>query len=84
MQSGPGQLNGPRSVGFATKSGDLLVSDNASDPIQEFLPTGAVRRFFGATGTGNGQFRGPYGIGVNGAGTSTWPTPATRGSRSSI
>ncbi|TMM10797.1 MAG: hypothetical protein E6G00_06505 [Actinobacteria bacterium] len=68
MQSGPGQLNAPRSIGFARSSGDLLVSDNGNNRIQEFRPTGAFRLLFGSAGSGNGKFNGPYGLGVNGAG----------------
>jgi DNA-binding beta-propeller fold protein YncE len=67
-QSGPGQFSTPSGAGFARFSGDILVTDRMNDRVQEFRPSGVFRRTFGRRGTKPGQFRGPYGLGVNRAG----------------
>src|SRR5205807_699635 len=68
MQSGPGQLATPHGAGFAPKSGDLFVADGNNDRVQEFFPSGPFRRLFGGMGSLNGQFAGPNGLAINGAG----------------
>src|SRR5205085_5727880 len=68
MQSGPGQLATPRGVGFSPKSGHVYVADSSNDRVQEFGSKGAFLRLFGGTGSLNGKFNGPAGLGVNGAG----------------
>jgi tripartite motif-containing protein 71 len=68
MQSGPGQLSTPGGAGFAPASGDIFVSDHMNNRVQEFFPSGRFRRAFGRQGSRHGQFRGPYGLGVNRAG----------------
>jgi hypothetical protein len=68
MQSGPGQFSTPEGAGFAPSTGDLLVTDNMNDRVQEFFPTGKFRRAFGHQGSKPGQFRSPYGLGINKAG----------------
>ena len=68
MQSGPGQFSTPGGADFAPSTGDLLVTDRMNDRVQEFLPTGKFRRAFGHQGSKPGQFRSPYGLGINKAG----------------
>jgi DNA-binding beta-propeller fold protein YncE len=68
MQSGPGQFSTPGGAGFAPSSGDLFVTDRMNNRVQEFWPSGKFRRAFGHEGSAHGQFRNPYGLGVNRAG----------------
>jgi tripartite motif-containing protein 71 len=68
MQSGPGQFSTPGGAGFAPSSGDLLVTDRMNDRVQIFSPSGKFLRTFGHQGSKHGQFRSPYGLGINRAG----------------
>ena len=67
MQSGPGQFSTPGGAGFAS-SGDILVTDNMNNRVEEFSPSGKFLRAFGRTGAKHGQFRSPRGLAVNKAG----------------
>lgn len=68
MKSGPGQFSTPGGADFAPGTGDLLATDRMNDRVQEFSPAGKFIRAFGKDGTKPGQFRGPYGLGINKAG----------------
>jgi DNA-binding beta-propeller fold protein YncE len=68
MQSGPGQLSTPHGAGFSPKSGHLYVADTNNDRVQEFRANGSFLRLFGGSGSANGKFASPAGLGVNRAG----------------
>jgi DNA-binding beta-propeller fold protein YncE len=48
--------------------GDVYVCDSNNHRIQKFTGTGTYLNQWGSFGTGNGQFRYPYGVAVNAAG----------------
>jgi tripartite motif-containing protein 71 len=62
--TGSGQFKTPESVA-TDASGDVWVVDNANNRIEEFGAEGKFVRSVGSTGSGNGQFSGPWGIAIN-------------------
>ncbi|MFZ2051951.1 MAG: SMP-30/gluconolactonase/LRE family protein [Solirubrobacteraceae bacterium] len=59
--AGKGQFNGPWGIALDA-AGDLYVSDNHNDRVQELTSAGAFVTKFGSAGSGNGQFSEPMGI----------------------
>jgi len=65
--NGNGQFDSP--VGVAVDSnGNVYVSDEGNNRIQEFSSTGAYITQWGGSGSGNGQFDVPYGVAVDSSG----------------
>jgi DNA-binding beta-propeller fold protein YncE len=58
--SGPGQFGFPR--GIAATPDFVYVSDQDSDSVQRFDPSGTFVDRWGASGSALGRFNGPYGI----------------------
>jgi tripartite motif-containing protein 71 len=48
-----------------TSSGNVLVTDNEADDVQEFTDQGKYIATYGSKGEGNGQMSGPTGLTVN-------------------
>jgi tripartite motif-containing protein 71 len=46
-------------------NGNVWVTDSGNDRIEEFSSHGAFVTHYGSEGTGNLQFKGPYGIAIN-------------------
>ena len=51
-----------------TATGNVYVSDTGNNRIEELNSTGGFVRTFGSVGTGNGQFKGPVGLTIDGKG----------------
>ena len=62
--SGNGQFKAPTGAAFDA-SGNMWVTDNANNRIEEFSPSGVFMHAYGTTGTGNVQFKGPWGIAID-------------------
>ncbi len=58
-----GQFKSPRGVVLAP-NGNLYVTDEGNNRVQEISPSGGYLAQWGTSGTGNGQFKGPRGIAV--------------------
>jgi tripartite motif-containing protein 71 len=48
----------------ASPSGNIYVANYTKNDVVEFNPTGGCVRTWGTKGTGNGQFKNPYGVRV--------------------
>ncbi|HEX5308014.1 MAG TPA: 6-bladed beta-propeller [Solirubrobacteraceae bacterium] len=59
-----GQFEEPYSMGMDGE-GDLWISDHKNNRIEKFSTKGTVLSSYGTTGTGNLQFKGPWGVTVN-------------------
>ena len=68
---GPGQFSDPRGMAVDS-SGHIYVTDYSSyfyvHRVQKFSPDGAFIREWGSEGSGEGQFVGPKGIGIDSLG----------------
>jgi hypothetical protein len=56
-----------RGIGLSP-AGDVYVTDYSNNRVQKFSSTGAYLTQWGTSGSGNGQFSGPSGVGVDAAG----------------
>jgi sugar lactone lactonase YvrE len=65
--SGNGQLSYPMGVAF-TAAGNLWVTEEGNDRVQEFNTKGEYLSKFGSHGTGEGQFARPWGIAIASSG----------------
>ncbi len=65
--NGNGQFYNPYGIAL-NSSGDVYVTDDSNDRIEEFSSTGAYMNQWGVLGNGNGQFHGPFGVAVSGSG----------------
>lgn len=68
-------VSNPEKVSFTTPTGiavdrygDAYVAEQASNQVIELSPTGGFVQKFGATGTGEGQFKAPNGIAIAASG----------------
>lgn len=59
----PGEFITPRGVAVA-RNGNVYVADTGNDRVQYFTSTGSFLGMWGSTGSGQGDFRGPWPIGV--------------------
>lgn len=62
--SSEGQFKEPYSASIDGQ-GNLWISDHKNNRIEKFTNKGTVLASYGTTGTGNLQFKGPWGIAVN-------------------
>lgn len=67
--TGNGQFQNPTGVAVNEVTGNVFVTDDTRDDIQEFTATGQYVRKFGSTGTGNGQMTGPQGLAADRSGS---------------
>lgn len=58
-----GQFKTPTSAAFDA-SGNMWITDQGNNRVEEFSPSGQFVSTFGTAGTENGQFKGPWGIAV--------------------
>lgn len=63
--SADGQYNTPYGIAYSPVTGNLYVSDQSNDRIQEITTTGAFVRKWGSSGTGSGQFTTATGVAVH-------------------
>ena len=61
--TGGGQFKQPTSAAFDA-SGNLWVTDEANNRVEEFSPSGEYLKSVGSTGTENGQFKGAWGVAI--------------------
>lgn len=73
-----GQLQWPVQI-ITNDSGDIFVSDEATNRITRFNEDGEFVSKWGATGDGEGQFNGPTGIAFNSDGNLVVVIPRTIG-----
>ncbi|HEY7629579.1 MAG TPA: hypothetical protein VH817_02700 [Thermoleophilaceae bacterium] len=66
--SGTGQLNQPYDLAVNPETGDQYVADHDNNRIVEFNASGGFVRAWGSSGSGDTQFSGPVGIGLDSAG----------------
>jgi DNA-binding beta-propeller fold protein YncE len=59
-----GQFKGPVSIATDAE-GDIWVSDNGNNRVEEFSSEHVFIRSVGSKGTGEGQFEAPWGVAVN-------------------
>ena len=52
-------------------AGDIWIADTGNDRVLEFSSSGTPLNQFGATGSGDGQFRSPVAIAIHATGAST-------------
>ena len=62
---GPAELGAPRQFAYGP-GGNVFVADTANDRVAVFDASGNYLRQFGSSGSGQGQFEFPWGIGVAG------------------
>ena len=67
-RSGNGKSQIPWGIATEASTGNLYVTDSASDRVQEFSSSGAFIATFGSQGSGAGQFSGPEGVAVGSSG----------------
>lgn len=60
-----GQFNDPAGVAVDA-AGNVYVADTGNDRVQKFTANGTYLMQWGGTGSGPGQFNGPFGIAVDG------------------
>jgi sugar lactone lactonase YvrE len=69
--SGNGQFNGPNAIAVDS-SGNVYVADTYNNRIQKFDSSDGINYNFitewGSSGSGNGQFNGPWGVAVDSSG----------------
>lgn len=65
---GPGVLNFPHDIALAS-DGSVLAAEYGAHRITRFDPDGKVMLRYGGPGRGPGEFAGPRGVAVSGAGT---------------
>jgi len=63
----PGEFNNAYGVAV-DKSGNVFVTDDYDNRIQEFTNTGKFIKAWGSKGTANGQFKAPAGVAVDSSG----------------
>ena len=61
-------VRAPWGVAVNQRSGEVVVTEWDSDCVSVFSPSGHKLRSFGTWGSGQGQFRGPRGVVVDGEG----------------
>jgi len=62
--SGEGQFSKPYSATIDGE-GNLWITDHGNNRIEEFTTAGVFKARYGSTGTGNVNFKGPWGIAIN-------------------
>jgi DNA-binding beta-propeller fold protein YncE len=65
--SGNGQFNLPRGIAAEPGTGNLYVSDQGNDRVQELSAAGSFISKFGSAGSGAGQFTSPGGVAISAA-----------------
>lgn len=58
-------LNYPQGIAVDPVTRDVLVADDRNHRVVEYTPSGGYVRQVGSFGTGDGQFRFPYDVGVD-------------------
>ena len=61
-------VRAPWGVAVSQRSGEVVVTEWGSDCVSVFSPSGHKLRSFGTWGSGQGQFKGPRGVVVDGEG----------------
>ncbi len=59
------RFNYPQGIAVDPRTEHVLVADDDNHRVVEYLPDGTYVRQVGTYGTGNGQFRFPYDVGVD-------------------
>ena len=63
-----GELDGPRSIARDSASGYFFVADTGNHRIQKFTSNGTFVAKWGSHGIGDGEFRYPVSVAIDGAG----------------
>jgi len=66
--AGGGQFEGALGIVVNQSTGNVYVTDDLQNRVDEFSSTGALITSFGSYGTGGGQFRAPEGIAIDPSG----------------
>jgi YD repeat-containing protein len=62
--TGEGELSAPQGITI-DESGDVWVTDDSNDRVEEFSAAGAYVTEFGSKGSGDGEFNDPAGIAIS-------------------